>query len=372
MIEVIRGLRGVFDGERFLEGMDVAIENGRVVEVGRNLKGDREVICEDKVLYPAFVDSHTHLIYSGNRLDEFLMRLKGEDYVEILKRGGGINSTVRRTKLSSDEELLNDTRRRLEILKRFGVRAVEIKTGYGIEFEEEIRLLRLINTLAKEYSDMIIVPTLLFHLRPKDIEPFFERFEEYRGFLKFVDIFADEGAFNYEEAERILKFFTERGIRCRLHADEFKPFGSILAGRYRCISADHLLNPSEDGLKLMAENGVIATLCPTTGFFLGKGFAPYRKIRSFGIEVALASDHNPGTSPNLNPFITILLAIHGYRMLPSEAFRSHTYIAAKSLGIHDLGKVEKGYRAYFFAIDHTPEELAYNFQVPLEIWHYQP
>lgn len=362
---VIKGLKGVFNGEELLEGVDVLVEGDIIVDMGENLVGEDEVILEGKVLYPKFVDPHTHLLYAGDRFEEFKMKLDGVEYLEILKRGGGIYSTVNKTKSASDEEILLQTQKRLEILKGFGVGVVEIKTGYGVDFEEEMRHLRLINRLKQKSNDVLIFSTLLFHVKPIDrdfdtyISEFFKRFDEYRGLIDFVDVFADDGAFNYGETERILNFYTERGIKCRLHADEFKPFGSELAGKYGCISADHLLNPSEKGLKLMSERGVIAILCPTTGFFLGKGFAPYEKIKSFGLEIALASDHNPGTSPFLNPFITLFLAVYALGMKPKEAFMSHTYIAAKSLGLKDIGKIDVGYKAKFFAMNYTPEEWAY-------------
>lgn len=362
---VIKGLKAVFNGEGAIEGVDVLIEGDKIVDIGEGLSAEEEVILEGKVLYPKFVDPHTHLLYAGDRFEEFKIKLEGFDYLEILKRGGGIYSTVNKTKSTSDEEVISQTLKRIKLLKDFGVGVVEIKTGYGVYFDEEIRQLRLINLLKGNSKDVLILSTLLFHVKPKDkdfdtyISEFFDRFEEYKDLVDFVDVFADEGAFNYEETERILRFYTERGFKCRLHADEFKPFGSELAGKYKCLSADHLLNPSERGLKLMAENGVIAILCPTTGFFLRKGFAPYEKIKSFGLEVALASDHNPGTSPFLNPFITLFLAVYSLGMKPTEAFMSHTYIAAKSLGLKDIGKIDVGYKAMVFAMDYTPEEWAY-------------
>lgn len=363
--KVLKGLRAVFTGEELVYDVDVLVENGRVLKVGKNLDGDEVINLEGKVVYPAFVDSHTHLLYCGDRLKEFSLRMEGLSYVEILKEGGGIYETVRKTVNASDEEILNQTRERIEKLKNYGVGVIEIKTGYGIGFDEEIRQLRIINRLSEEFKDVDIIPTLLFHVKPKDrdfedyIGEFFSRYDEYKDMLRFVDVFADEGAFNYEETEVILKFFTDKGVKCRLHADEFKPFGSELAGKYKCISADHLLNPSDKGLELMAKNKVIATLCPITGFFLRKGFAPYEKIKSYNIEVALASDHNPGTSPFLNPFLVIILAVFSYGMKPTEAFRSYTYIASKSLRLKDMGKIDVGYKARFFAIDFTPDELVY-------------
>lgn len=361
--KVIKGLRAVFNGEEILEDVEVLVESGRILDIGKNLKGV-EIVYEGKVLYPTLADPHTHLIYAGDRLEEFKMKIDGLDYLEILKKGGGIYSTVNKTVSASDEELLEQTLKRLKILNGLGVGVVEIKTGYGLDFEQEIRLLRLINFLKGKLRNIKIFSTLLFHVKPQKpfeeyIAPFFENFDEYKDMVDFVDVFADEGAFNFEESERILSFYTERGIKCRIHADEFKPFGSLLAGKYGCISADHLLNPSDEGLKLMSERGVFAVLCPTTGFFLRKGFAPYDKIRSYGLEIALASDHNPGTSPFLNPFITLFLSIFSLGMKPKEAFRSFTYVSAKSLGLKDYGKIDIGYKFSAFLMDYTPEEWAY-------------
>ncbi len=361
--KVIKGLRAIFNGEEILEDVEVLVERGKILDIGRNLKGE-EVIYEGKVLYPRFADPHTHLIYAGERLEEFKLKLEGVDYLDILKRGGGIYSTIRRTVSASDREILEQTKMRIKALERLGVGVIEIKTGYGVDFDQEIRLLRLIDLLKRKFRRVKIFSTLLFHVKSEKsfdeyISPFFERFDEYKDLIDFVDIFADEGGFSFEESERILSFYTQKGITCRIHADEFKPFGSILAGKYGCISADHLLNPSDEGLKLMAEKGVFAVLCPTTGFFLRKGFAPYEKIKSYGLRIALASDHNPGTSPFLNPFLTLFLAVFSLGMKPSEAFKAFTYVSSMSLNLRDYGKIDVGYRLSAFLMDYTPEEWAY-------------
>ncbi len=361
-------MRAVFDGYTLRSGLDVAVEFGKVVEIGENLKGDEYVILEGKVLYPALVDAHTHLIYAGDRVFELKMRLTGASYLDILKEGGGIRSTVRATVEASDEELISSTLKRIEELKRRGVGAVEIKTGYGISYEQEIRLLKLIHEVSIK-TDVIVVPTLLFHVPPEDgdvkgyLKEFFERYEEYAHLIKFVDVFADEGAFGPEETEMILSFYKSKGVPCRLHADEFKPFASRLAAKYGCVSADHLIHTTEENVKALAEAGVMATLCPVTGFFLREGFAPYDLLKEYGVRVALSSDHNPGTAPFLNPFITVLLAVFGYGMTPGEAFAAHTSAAADSLLLNKVGRIEPGSRALMFAMDYTPDELVYRGKV---------
>jgi len=340
------------------------VEFGKIVEINEDLKGDEYVILEDKVLYPAFVDAHTHLIYAGNRVFELEMRLSGASYLEILKRGGGILSTVEATVKASDDELIDATLRRIRVLQSKGVGVVEIKTGYGISYEQEVRLLRLIHEVAVK-ADVVVVPTLLFHVPPRDMDveeylkEFFERYDEYADLIKFVDVFADEGAYGPKETEMILSFYRGKGVPCRLHADEFSPFASHLAAKYGCVSADHLIHTTEEGVKALAEAGVMATLCPITGFFLREGFAPYGMMKEHGLRVALSSDHNPGTAPFLNPFLTVLLAVFGYGMLPNEAFSAHTAAAADSLLLKNLGRIEPGARALMFAMDYTPNELVY-------------
>ena len=361
---VVKGLRAVFNGREVLEGVDVAVEDGRVVEVGRDLEGDRSVILRDKVLYPAFVDAHTHLIYQGDRLNEFRMKVRGASYLSILAAGGGIRSTVRATSGASDEEIVSSTLKRVERLREKGVGAVEIKTGYGISYDQEIRLLRLIGEVSKR-TDVEVVPTLLFHVPPegedvKDyLRGFFERYEEYAHLLKFVDVFADEGAFGPEETEMILSFYRGKGVPCRLHADEFRPFASDLAAKYGCVSADHLLRTPDENVDKLARAGVIAVLCPTTGFFLGGDKPPIESLISRGVKVALSSDHNPGTAPFLNPFLTVLLGVFHYGIPPEEAFKAHTLHAADSLLLYDMGRIEPGARAVFFSLDLTPDEVAY-------------
>ena len=357
-------MRAVFDGYTLREGMDVAVEFGKVVEVGEDLKGDEYVLLEGKVLYPAFVDAHTHLIYAGNRAFELKMRLSGASYLDILKEGGGIWATVRATVEASDEELISSTLKRIETLKRRGVGAVEIKTGYGVSYDQEIRLLKLIHEVSVK-TDVVVVPTLLFHVPPREgnvkdyLREFFERYDEYAHLLKFVDVFADEGAFGPEETEMILSFYRSKGVPCRLHADEFKPFASKLAAEYGCVSAEHLIHTTEENVRLLAQSDTMAVLCPITGFFLREGFAPYDLLREYGVRVALSSDHNPGTAPFLNPFLTVLLAVFGYGMTPEEAFAAHTSAAADSLLLENVGRIEPGARALMFALDFTPDELVY-------------
>ncbi|NPB03374.1 MAG: amidohydrolase family protein [Thermotogae bacterium] len=368
MRKVLKGLRAVFDGYSLREGVDVALEYGKIVEVGENLKGDEYIILEGEVLYPSFVDAHTHLIYAGDRVFELNMRLSGASYLDILKAGGGIYHTVKATVEASDEELLNLTLQRIKKLQGMGVGVVEIKTGYGLEYGQEIRLLKLINEVSLR-TDAVVVPTLLFHVPPKDrdvfkyLEEFFLRYDEYAHLLRFVDVFADEGAYGPEETETILSFYTQRGVQCRLHADEFKPFASRLAAKYGCVSADHLIHTDGVGAEALARAKVVATLCPVTGFFLREGFAPYDLLKKRGVRIALASDHNPGTAPFLNPFLTILLAVFGYGMTPQEAFSAHTSAAADSLQLPNVGRVEPGVRGLLFTMNMTPEELIYRGEV---------
>src|SRR5438132_1212801 len=311
-----------------------------------------------KVVLPGFVDSHTHLLFAGTREDEFEERLKGRTYQEIAARGGGIQATVRRVREVSRRQLKELARKRLSRFLQFGVTTVEVKSGYGLSLDDELKCLEVIAELNEE-GPLELVPTFLgAHAVP----------EEYRsdraGYLRlvrdvmlpevarhhlaeFCDVFCEKGVFSVEESEDLLRAAQRQGLGLKVHADELSCLGGAeLAARLAATSADHLLCVSEKGIDALQEAGTVATLLPGTALFLGMHYAPARKLIERGVVVALASDCNPGTCPTENLPLVGTLACTQMGMLPAEVFNALTLNAAAAVGRSDrIGALAVGKQA---------------------------
>jgi len=354
---------------------------GRTADLPPSL-ADAEVIhARGKVVFPGFIDSHTHLVFAGSREDEFEQRLQGKTYEEIAAAGGGINATVQQVRRVSKGELKTVTRRRLQRLLSFGVTTVEIKSGYGLTLAHELKCLEVISELNQE-GPWELVPTFLgAHAVP----PEFQRNRE--GYMRllidemlpevsrcrlaeFCDVFCERGAFTVEESERVLKRASELGMKTKVHADEFSVSGGAeLAARCRAVSADHLLCITEDGIEALAQSGTVATLLPGTAFFLGLNYAPARRLIDAGLPVALASDCNPGTCPTENLPLIGSLACNQMKMLPAEVVTALTLNAAAALDRSNrLGSIEVGKQADLIVCD-VPDyrQLFYHFGVS-HVW----
>ncbi|MCS6850177.1 MAG: imidazolonepropionase [Gemmataceae bacterium] len=347
-----------------IENGALVIEGERITWVGRTselpgLPRDAQVLdATGKVVLPGFIDSHTHLIFAGLRVDEFEQRLLGRTYQEIAAGGGGIQATVRLVRQATRHELKQLARRRLGRFLEFGVTTVEIKSGYGLSVADEIKSLEVIAELNAE-GPLELVPTFLgahavpaefrndregyLHLLLDEMLPEVAR----RGLAEFCDVFCETGVFSLQESRRILRRASELGLRPKLHADELTPLGGAeLAAELRAVSADHLLCVSEAGISALAEAGVVATLLPGTAFFLGLAYAPARKLIDGGAVVALASDCNPGTCPTENLPLIGAMACAQMKMLPAETITALTLHAAAALGRADrLGSLEPGKQA---------------------------
>jgi imidazolonepropionase len=342
----------------------IIIDGERIAWLGptddlMDLPPQAEVIdLTGKVVLPGLVDSHTHLVFAGDRLDEWEQRLRGASYQEIAAAGGGIMSTVRAVRQSSREQLKMLARSRLRRLLSFGVTAVEVKSGYGLTPADEIKCLEAIAELNAE-GPVELVPTFLgAHAVPAenagnrseyidqlcdDMLPEVSRC----GLAEFCDVFCETDVFSLEESERILRRAAGLGMKLKVHADELTALGGAnLAVRLGAVSADHLLCVTEAGIDALAASGTVATLLPGTAFFLGMPAAPARRLIERGATVALASDCNPGTCPTENLPLVGSMACVSMGMLPGEALTALTLNAAAALGRSDrIGSLAAGKQA---------------------------
>ncbi len=311
-----------------------------------------------KVVIPGLIDSHTHLVFAGDRVEEWERRLAGATYQEISAAGGGIRSTVRAVRSASKAELAALARQRLDLLLSFGVTTAEVKSGYGLSLAEELRCLEVIAEL-NAAGPVELVPTFLgAHALPAEHAGDREAYVKLvcdemlpavasSGLARFCDVFCETGVFSLEESERILRRAAALGLGLKIHADELTPLGGAeLAARLGAVSADHLLCVSEKGIDALARSGTVATLLPATAFFLGGEFAPARRLIERGATVALATDCNPGTSPTENLPLAGSMACARMRMLPGEVLNALTLNAACAIGAADrLGSLAVGKQA---------------------------
>lgn len=308
-----------------------------------------------KVVMPGFVDSHTHLVFGGFRPDEFEWRMKGDSYMSIMERGGGIQSTVNATRSESAESLVSKARFFLDRMTEMGVTTVEAKTGYGLDTASELKMLEVIETLASDGGKkMDVVATFLgAHAVPKEYKG---RTADYCDLIinemiplvkdraAFFDIFTEKNVFEIEDSRRLLQAARQAGMKLKLHADEIVTLGGAeLAAEMGAVSADHLLHVSDEGICRMADKGVVATLLPLTAFSLREPFAPARKFIENGAAVALATDLNPGSCFSGSIPLTIALACIYMNMTVEETVTALTLNAAAALDMaHSVGSIEKG------------------------------
>lgn len=345
-----------------VEAGAIAIRAGKVEAVGsRDGMVERFPDAErfdlsGHVLAPGFVDSHTHAVFGCYRLDEYEQRCRGVPYMEIARRGGGINASVRDLRERSEAELVELGRQRLRQMLQHGTTTAEVKSGYGLSTEDELKMLRVIRELSEEgWIDLL--PTFLgAHAFPPE---FRERREEYvdlvvgemipavaeAGLAVFCDVFMEPGVYTPEETRRVLEAAVANGLVPRLHADEFESSGGAeLAAEFDAASADHLGAISDAGIAALAGSRTIATLLPGTLLFLGKSYyPPARKLIDAGAAVALATDFNPGSSPTVNLQMVMSIACSQLGMVPAEAFVAATANGAAALRLTDgRGTLEPG------------------------------
>jgi imidazolonepropionase len=317
-----------------------------------------------RLVIPGLVDCHTHLAFAGWRADEFEQRLRGRSYLDIARAGGGIMSTVRQTRAATEADLLRRAARFLEEMLTLGVTTVECKSGYGLEPDAELKLLRVYRQLANE-QPVRVVPTFLgAHVIPPEFR------DNRAGYVDLLadrmipalakeklaaccDVFVEESAFSVAEARRILRAGQKSGLSAKLHADQLTSGGGAeLAGELGAVSADHLEHISEAGIRAMATAGVVAVSLPLASLYLGQPPMPARRLIEAGVAVAVATDFNPGSAPSFHLPLALTLACALQRMTPGEALKGATIYAARAVGLEgEVGSLEAGKAADFALID---------------------
>ncbi len=329
-----------------------------------------------KMVIPSFCDSHTHIVYAGSREIEYVDKIKGLSYEEIARRGGGILNSAKRLHDASEEELFEAAIERLNEMISFGTGAVEIKSGYGLNTEDELKMLRVIRQL-KQHSPLTIKANFLgAHAVPSEYK---ERPSEYVDLIinemipviaseelaDYIDVFCDKGFFTVEDTERILMQGMKYGLRPKIHANELDYSGGIQVGvKYNALSVDHLEYTGDAEIEALLGSETMPTLLPGAAFFLGMVYAPARKMIDAGLPVAMASDYNPGSSPSGNMQLILSMGCIKYKMLPEEALNAVTLNSAYAMGINDiLGTITKGKLANFYITKPIPtlEFMPYAF-----------
>lgn len=330
-------------------------ENGALPEVSADTQ---TIDAQGRLVTPGLIDAHTHLVFGGWRQNEIPLKLKGAGYLDILRAGGGILSTVRATREASEEELFEKSRAFLDELMAQGVTTAELKSGYGLDKETELKQLRVIKRLNEAHPMDAVATYLGAHAIPEeyalrsgeyidfiisDMLPEIKR----QGLAEFCDVFLETGVFGVEESRRLLTAAREMGFGLKIHADEIDELGgSQLAGELGAVSAEHLIATGERGMEALARGGVIAALLPCTSLYLNKSFARARDMIARGIPVAVATDFNPGSCPSLNMGLCMTMAYLKYRMTPEEILSSVTINAACAVNRGgSSGTIEPGKKA---------------------------
>ncbi|MED3881902.1 imidazolonepropionase [Priestia megaterium] len=372
-----------------IENGSVLVKNGRIVFVGPDVKAQEYlehihepiniIDAEGKIITPGLIDPHTHLVFGGSREKELEMRLNGAKYIDILKAGGGILQTTVSTRQATEEELIKQSTKRLNRFLQYGVTTVEAKSGYGLNLKDEIKQLKVAKKLNEKHPVDVVSTFMGAHAVPVEYKGNEDEFVQLvieemipvvakKELAEFCDVFCEEGVFTVEQSERILQAAKAYGLKPKIHADEIVSFGGAeLAAKVGAVSADHLLKASDQGIKQMAESGVIAVLLPGTAFFLMEEPARARKMIEAGVPVALSTDRNPGSSPTESlPFI-MNLACLTMKMTPAEVLTACTINAAHAICKGDeIGSIEAGKKADLVLFDAPNyQTLQYNYAVNL-------
>ena len=381
---------------RFLKPEDKSIEknksvlceNGKIITIDtfssieKNNPDATIIDCSQFCITPELVDSHTHLVFGGNRAFEYSMRLDGATYEDIAKSGGGILHTMKQTNASSKDELLKLACERVEKIHSLGVGTIEIKSGYGLNLEKEIELSKIIHELKLKYKGTVQIfnTFMAAHAVPKEYQSSSNYMENVvlpalenlgpRNIIDAVDIFLEDGYFSEKDVRVLNEKAKEFGIPLKIHADEFINLeGASLACELDALSADHLLAISSEGIKSFSKSKTVATLLPGTGYFLGKKQCDARALLDAGAKVSIASDYNPGSCHQFDLKKIACLSAPNYKMNSTEVWSSITLNASASLGMNNQGFISSDMQSRFsFWECNSLDEILYNWDENFSVW----
>jgi imidazolonepropionase len=353
-----------------IEGEKI-IDFGLMKNIDFSLENEEVYDAQNAFVLPAWCDSHTHLVFAGSRVNEFVEKIKGSSYEEIARNGGGILNSAKRINATSEEELFEMAWQRLEALKKLGTGAIEIKSGYGLSLEGELKMLRVIKKL-KAKSDVLIKATFLAaHTYPIEFKNNHQGYidliinemlpiVEQEKLADYIDVFCEKGFFSVEESAQIIEAGIKYGLKPKIHANQLNDIGAIqMAVKYNAISVDHLESVDNESMKVLAESNTIGTLLPSAAFFLRMDYQPARQLIDAGAAIALATDFNPGSSPSGNVPFLISLACIQLKMLPEEAINAITINGAFAMEVEEqVGSISRGKLANLIFTKNMPS-LAY-------------
>jgi imidazolonepropionase len=350
-----------------IENAYLVAEDGKIKDFGKmeelpEMNGNiEEVDAEGRFVFPTYIDTHTHIVFPESREKEFELKIKGATYEEIARAGGGILNSAAKLKNASEDELFKRALVRIDEVIKLGTGALEIKSGYGLSVESELKMLRVIKRLKEECQIPIKANFLGAHAIPKEYKnnksayinliinemlPEIER----EGLADFIDIFIEEGFYSLDDAKIVLEAGIKHGLKPKIHVDQMNSLGGVELGiDFKAISVDHLENISEESIENLRGTDVIPTLLPSCSFYLNMVYPPARKMIDAGLPVSIASDYNPGSSPSGNLNFSMSLACIKMKMMPEEAINAVTANAAHAMEMqNEMGVIAKEYKANFF------------------------
>ncbi len=357
------------------------VKDGKIKDFGKmqelkKINTDQVIDAKDRMVLPSWCDSHTHIVFSGDRSKEFIDRIKGLSYEEIAARGGGILNSAKLLQNTSKEDLYNQSKMRINSVIRQGTGAIEIKSGYGLSFESELKMLQVIKQI-KDSSKIQVKSTFLgAHAYPNEFKenkdgyvdlvlnkmlPAFKK----ENLIDFIDVFCEKGYFSPEDTERIIKEGLKYNIRSKIHVNQFNVLGGIkIAVENNALSVDHLEVLQDDDIKILSKGSTIPVVLPTCSYFLGIDYAPARKLIDAGLPLAIASDFNPGSSPSGNMNFVISTACTKMKLTTEEAINAATINGAYAMGLEDkVGSISKDKIANLIITNkiNSIDEVPYNF-----------
>src|SRR5690554_365522 len=353
---------------------DVIIDYGSMENAPQSY--DKAIDVSGKMISPSWVDSHTHIVYAGNREQEFVDRINGLSYDEIYQRGGGILNSVERLRSASEEELYHDASLRLQELISQGTGVIEIKSGYGLDVESELKMLRVIKRLKDTFDTAIKATFLGAHAVPKEFKnkqsDFVDEICEKMlpeiaktGLADYVDAFLETGYFSTEETQKIVQAASKFGLKSKIHVNQFTAIGGIkMCVDEKVLTVDHLEIVTDEDIEAMKKGTTIPVALPTCSYFLSIPYTPARKLLDADLPLVIASDYNPGTTPSGNMNFVVATACIKMKLTPEEAINSATLNAAYALELQDdYGSITKGKKASFFITKpiHSIYAIPYNF-----------